>query len=92
MQGGYGVFDGENGQIVVDKEAHKAKRATLKNNEEKLVIKGEGKYIAEFDTVAKEIREGKLESEYVPQQATFDIMTIMDECRKQMNLSYPFEK
>lgn len=86
------IFDGENGKIVVDREAHKAKRATLNNNEGKQVIFGDGTYINEFDTVAKEIREGKLESEYVPHQATLDVMKIMDECRKQMNLVYPFEK
>ena len=43
----------------MDREAHKAKRATLNNNEGKQVILGDGTYINEFDTVAKEIREGK---------------------------------
>ncbi len=86
------VFDGENGQITVDKEAHKAKRATLNNKDGKIVVKGEGTYVNEFDTVAKEIKEGKLESEYIPHKATLDVMSIMDECRKQMNLVYPFEK
>ena len=32
------------------------------------------------------------ESRYVPHQATIDVMEIMDECRRQMKLVYPFEK
>ena len=45
----------------------------------------------EFDLVAQEIREGKTESGYVPPQATIDVMEIMDECRRQIGLIYPFE-
>lgn len=85
------VFAGENGTITVS-EAHKAKKAVLKNKDGKVVIKGEGKYINEFDTVAKEIKEGKKESEYISFKSTLDVMSIMDECRRQMNLIYPFEK
>ena len=48
--------------------------------------------INEFDKTAEEIRLGRIESVYVPAQATIDVMEIMDECRKQMNLVYPFEK
>lgn len=46
----------------------------------------------EFDKVAEEIRLGKKQSSYVPPQATIDIMEVMDTCRRQMNLVYPFEK
>ncbi len=52
---------------------------------------GDGNILHEFDVVAREIRQGLSESEYVPHQATLDVMKLMDECRKQMNLVYPFE-
>ena len=38
------------------------------------------------------LAEGKKESLYIPFEATRECMKIMDECRKQMNLVYPFEK
>ena len=53
---------------------------------------GDGSYLNEFDLVAEEIRAGKTESSYVPRQATIDVLEIMDECRRQMGLVYPFEK
>ena len=45
----------------------------------------------EFDTVADEIRSGRKESAFIPPQMTYDCMRILDECRRQMNLVYPFE-
>lgn len=55
-------------------------------------FKGNGSFLNEFDIVASEIREGLIESRYVPSAATIDVMHIMDECRKLMGLRYPFEK
>ena len=46
----------------------------------------------EFDVVAEEIRAGLTESVLVPPSATMDVMEIMDECRKQIGLVYPFER
>ena len=72
---------------------HSAKGARLKRkhgpNED---FSGDGSYLNEFDLVAEEIRAGKTESSYVPRQATIDVLEIMDECRRQMGLVYPFEK
>lgn len=53
---------------------------------------GKINYLIEFDRCAEEIREGKKESSYIPFKATLDCMRIMDECRRQLNLVYPFEK
>ena len=46
----------------------------------------------EFDLVSEEIRAGLTESVRIPPQATMDVMDIMDECRRQIGLVYPFEK
>lgn len=45
----------------------------------------------EFDRVSEEIRAGRTESAFVPPRATMDVMEIMDECRRQIGLVYPFE-
>ncbi|MCM1189201.1 MAG: Gfo/Idh/MocA family oxidoreductase [bacterium] len=55
-------------------------------------VSGRSDYLNEFDLVAAEITEGLRESRFVPFQATLDVMEIMDECRAQLNLKYPFEK
>ena len=71
---------------------HAAGKATLKKKRGKdLVVKGSGNYLNEFDVVANEIRLGYPESRFVPLQCTVDVMELLDECRKQMGLVYPFE-
>lgn len=55
-------------------------------------VRGSTSYKTEFDCVAAEILAGKTESDYVPPSATIDVLEIMDECRRQMGLVYPFEK
>lgn len=56
------------------------------------VARGKTTYLNEFERCAYEIRQGKKESDYIPFKATLDCMKIMDECRRQMGLVYPFEK
>ena len=56
------------------------------------IFKADGSYLNEFDLVAEEIRAGLKESRYVPHQATLDVMDILDECRAQLQLVYPFEQ
>ena len=72
---------------------HGANRAKLVRKDGKNeVFSGDGSYLNEFNRAAEEIRQGLTESRYVPHQATLDVMRIMDECRAQMNLVYPFER
>ena len=71
---------------------HMAMLANLKADGKKESFKGKTDYLTEFTRVAEEIRAGKTEPVYIPHSATRDCMRIMDECRKQMNLVYPFEK
>lgn len=71
---------------------HMARLATLKADGKKQSFKGKTDYLTEFTRAAEEIRAGKTESAYIPHRATSDCMRIMDECRKQMNLVYPFEE
>ncbi len=70
---------------------HMATRAALKSQNGNKVFRGKTDYLTEFTCVAREIREGRLESEYVPFRSTLDCLKIMDECRRQMGLKYPFE-
>ena len=57
------------------------------------VFKGPGgafnSFVTEFDTVAREIREGRTESTMVPLQATYDVMRILDTIRNQIGLEFP---
>lgn len=71
---------------------HMAHLATLKTAEGKERFHGKTDYLTEFTRVAEEIRAGKTASAYIPWQATKDCMKIMDECRRQMQLVYPFER
>ncbi|MBQ7740207.1 MAG: Gfo/Idh/MocA family oxidoreductase [Eubacterium sp.] len=82
---------GTKGEISVPM-FHMARLATLKADGKKETLKGKTDYLTEFTRAAQEIRNGKTESDYVPQKATRECMKIMDECRKQMKLVYPFEK
>ena len=54
-------------------------------------VEGDGSFAHEFDAVAAEIRAGLTESKAVPPSATVGVLKIMDECRRQMGLKYPFE-
>ena len=49
-------------------------------------------YLTEFSHVADEIRAGKKESEFIPFKSTIDCLRIIDECRHQLGLKYPFEQ
>lgn len=71
---------------------HMANKVKLVRRGRAEVFRGNGGYLHEFDTVSREIREGLTESRLVPLSCTLDVMEILDECRRQMGLVYPFEK
>lgn len=82
---------GTKGTVSLPIFFHMASKAILKNENGKHVFTGKTDYLTEFTKVAEEIRQGKTESEYIPFAATRTCMEIMDECRRQMGLRYPFE-
>ena len=81
---------GSKGKIIIP-VFHVAPYALLIGKRGVRFAVGKTTYLNEFDRCAKEIRSGKTESEYIPFKATLDCMKIMDECRRQMGLVYPFE-
>jgi predicted dehydrogenase len=83
---------GSKGEISLPLFFHMADKATLKKNGKKEVFKGKTDYLTEFTRAAEEINAGKTESDYIPFKTTGDCMRIMDECRRQMKLVYPFER
>ena len=83
---------GTEGSVNLPVFFHMASKAILKKGMKRKVFRGKTDYITEFNCVAEEINQGKKESSYIPFEATRECMKIMDECRKQMNLVYPFER
>ncbi len=73
----YHAFNG----VTYKKSAFK--RETFKGNGPKM-----NSYLDEFDTVAKEIREGLKESRMVTLKHTSDVMHILDQIRHQIGLNY----
>lgn len=86
------LITGSKGTVSLPVFFHMASKAILKNQNGRRVFKGKTDYLTEFTRVAQEIQQGKTESDYIPFASTKACMQIMDECRKQMNLVYPFEK
>lgn len=86
------LVEGTKGTVSLPVLFHVASKATLKTETEKEVFRGKTDYLTQFDHVAADIRAGRRESAIVPHEATLQCMRIMDECRRQMGLRYPFEK
>lgn len=82
---------GEKGIIDLPVFFHMASKTILKKGLKRKVFRGKTDYLTEFNCVAEEIKQGKKESVYIPFVATRECMKIMDECRRQMKLVYPFE-
>ena len=84
------VIEGEKG-FLANPGFHYGESGVAKTDEGVEIFKGQRSYAKEFDSVAEEIRSGRTESAFIPPQATLECMRILDECRRQMNLVYPFE-
>ena len=84
------VIEGEDG-FLANPGYHYGESGVAKTKNGIEIFKGQRSYAKEFDTVSDEIRQGKTESSFVPAKATLDCMRILDECRAQMKLVYPFE-
>ena len=84
------VIEGEKG-FLANPGFHYGESGVAKTDDGVTIFKGQRSYAKEFDTVSEEIRSGRTESAFIPPQATLDCMKILDECRAQMNLVYPFE-
>ncbi len=82
---------GSNGKISLPILFHMAPLAILKNQNGRKVFTGKTNYLNEFTLVSQEIMQGKKQSDYIPFDTTSGCMQIMDECRRQMKLIYPFE-
>ncbi len=85
------VLKGNKGQIRIPGVFHAAPLAVFLGKSGVKLARGETTYLNEFERCAEEIRAGKKESDYIPFEATLNCMRIMDECRRQMELVYPFE-
>jgi len=86
------VIKGTRGKIILPSFFHMASRAVLKNDKGKTVFRGKTDYLTEFTRAAEEIRQGRTQSAYIPFESTRSCMKIMDECRRQLQLVYPFER
>ena len=86
------IIKGSKGTISLPTFFHMASKAVLKTGKKKQVFRGKTDYLTEFTRVSEEIKQDKKQSSFIPLSATRDCMIIMDECRKQMNLIYPFEE
>lgn len=85
------VIKGTKGEIRLTM-FHMASKAVLKKGKKTTIFRGKTDYNTEFTRVSNEIKNGLIQSKYVPFSSTLDCMKIMDECRHQMNLVYPFER
>lgn len=86
------TIEGSKGTIKLPAFFHMASKAVLKTESKRETYRGKTDYLTEFTRAAEEIKQGKKQSSYIPLSATRDCMLIMDECRRQMNLVYPFEE
>ncbi len=71
---------------------HMAKSAVLKNGKTVKYKKKALLYDTEFSNVAGEIRDGLTEGRMITMQHTLDVMTLLDDCRRQMGVRYPQER
>lgn len=90
--GHYFEIKGTKGSIYVP-QFHMAKTATLKTEDKEETFEVDDLlYGKQFSNVAAEIRADKKEGEKISAKGTIEVMSLLDECRRQMGLVYPQEK
>ncbi len=85
------MFIGNDGVIEVP-FFHFASKAKLLKRDDSEIFKAKTNYVNEFNAVASEILSGKKQSEIYTPQDVIGVMEILDECRRQGGVVYPFEK
>ncbi|MBQ6356043.1 MAG: Gfo/Idh/MocA family oxidoreductase [Solobacterium sp.] len=83
---------GSEADIYIDHYHNAGQVRLVFHNGREEIYTGITDYLTEFDIAADEIRSGLISSVLVPPDATVAVMKIMDECRRQMRLVYPFER
>ena len=83
---------GSEADICIDQYHNAGQVKLLFHNGMEEIYTGITDYLTEFDIAADEIRGGLISSVLVPPEATIAVMKIMDACRRQMRLVYPFER
>lgn len=86
------VIKGEDAKLRLPIFYMAGKAKLKRRNGSDVTIRARGGHANEFDLVAHEIRSGKTESAYVPHSSTLAVLEMMDECRRQLGLVYPFEQ
>ena len=90
----FGIFyriKGEKGMIEIP-FFQAGQKAVLEKENKEIFIDDSKLYENQFVNVAKEIREGLLESKIITKENTLLCMELMDECRRQIGLMFPNEK
>ncbi|MEG2454299.1 MAG: Gfo/Idh/MocA family oxidoreductase [Clostridia bacterium] len=85
------IIQGESGKIVVGSFSN-AIKATLVTNTEREVYRKICTYMPEFDKVASDIKEGKLQSDEMTHRDSIEVLQMIDECRRQIGLIYDNDK
>lgn len=83
-------IEGTKGVIRVP-DFHEASAATLEADIPERFEDPSLHYAVQFAKVGEEIREGLTSGRNITAQSTIDVMRLMDECREQLGLRYPYE-
>ena len=84
------VIEGTTGTIRVPL-FHMASEAVLEGECTERFEDPSPHYAVQFRQVGEEIRAGRTGGGFVPPRSTLDVMALLDQCREQIGLRYPYE-
>ena len=90
LDGNY-IIKGSDGEIIA-LGFHAAKEARISGKYNEIFKDDSLLYERQFANCAKEIKDGIMNDRFISVQNTILCMRLMDECRKQLGVIYPFEK